>query len=337
MKRIAIIGTGGIANSVHMPSLRDISDAQVCAVCDLRPGRAKAASEYFGGVPYYDNYYTMLEESQPEGVFVLVQPDQTFRISVDCMAAGADVFCEKPAGITRFQLESLARVQQQTGAILQIGFNRQYIPLVKTVLDRMRELGPINQVNGHFFKNGDASFYGGCASSLECDVIHVADLLCSFAGCDVAKVQALASRIDSPVDNIWNASLVFENGVQGSIRSNYKTGGRTHAFEIHGPAASAYIDLGFGEASCQADIIYFGGQASFSLASTGTQDRNIEHFDGQKLAGSDEYYRYYGYYAEDEAFICSMETREEPVSNIHTAIRAMKLIDGIRTSSSLAE
>lgn len=332
MKRIAIIGAGAIANSVHMPSLRDIPEAKVCAVCDLIPQRAQAGAAYFDGAKWYDNYQLMLAQEKPDGVFVLVQPDQTFRISLDAMRSGADVFCEKPAGITMFQLESLARAQQECGVLLQVGFNRRYIPLVKKVVEIMQGLAPLNQVNGNFLKNGDASFYQGCASALECDVIHVADLLCSFAQCDPQEIHAVAGRINSPVDNAWNASFRFENGILGSIRSNYQTGGRTHAFELHSPAASAYIDLGFGVASCQADILYFGGHQSHSLASTGVQSEHIEHVDGCQIAGSDEYYRYYGYYDEDAAFLRSMETREAPLSTIQEAIRAMKLIDGIRTS-----
>lgn len=333
MKRIAIIGTGTIATNVHMPSLHDIPEAQVCAVCDLIPQRAQTAAEYFGGAKWYENYQRMLEQERPEGVFVLVQPDQTYRIALDAMRSGADVFCEKPAGITMFQLESLARAQKECGVLLQVGFNRRYIPLVKKVVERMEDLSDLNQVNGHFFKNGDASFYQGCASALECDVIHVADLLCSFAQSDPQRVRAIAGRINSPVDNAWNASFRFENGILGSIRSNYQTGGRTHSFELHTSSASAYIDLGFGTASCQADILYFGGRQSHSLASTGVQTEHIEHLDGREIAGSDAYYRYYGYYEEDVAFLRSMETREAAQSNIEDAIRAMKLIDSIRADA----
>ncbi len=332
MKRIAIIGAGAIASSVHIPSLKDIELAEVCAVCDLNTDRAKAGAAQFKSAKWYENYHTMLEQEKPDGVFVLVQPDQSYRIALDAMRAGADVFCEKPAGITMFQLESLARAQKENNVLLQIGFNRRYIPLVKKVREVFSSLSPLNQVNGCFFKNGDASFYDGCASALECDVIHVADLLCSFAQCDVSDATAFGGRSMSPVDNIWNSVFQFQNGMLGTIQSNYQTGGRTHAFELHCPDASAYIDLGFGSASCEADILFFGGQKSHSLASTGIQAEHFEHLDGREIAQSDEYYRFYGYYDEDLAFIKSMETRIPSEATIEDTIRAMKLIDMIRQS-----
>lgn len=333
MKRIAIIGLGGIANAVHIPSLKELPDARVAAVCDLESERAKAGAACFGLSQWYDNYRTLLRKETIDGAFVLAWPDQTYRIAQDCMRAGVDVFCEKPAGITMFQLESLKRTQQETGALLQIGFNRRYIPLIRTVFDKMAALAPLTQINGCFYKNGEAAFYDGCASSLECDVIHVADLLCAAAGCDVQSVQAMAGRVNSPVDNAWNAVFRYENGILGNIRTGYQTGGRTHSFELHSPKASAYINIGFGTAACEADIIYFGGTESHSMASTGVQDAQIEHLDGLALADSSDYHRYYGYYDEDAAFIQSMHTRVAAKPDIDDAIRAMKLIDAIRESA----
>ena len=33
--RVGVIGAGGMCNSVHLPSLRDMADVEVVAVCDL--------------------------------------------------------------------------------------------------------------------------------------------------------------------------------------------------------------------------------------------------------------------------------------------------------------
>ena len=35
----------------------------------------------------------------------------------------------------------------------------------------------------------------------------------------------------------------FDNGVTGTIKANYRVGGRIHRFEVHGPGVSAYINL----------------------------------------------------------------------------------------------
>ena len=40
--KVVVIGAGGIANSVHLPSLVEIEQANLAAICDLRPEKAEA-------------------------------------------------------------------------------------------------------------------------------------------------------------------------------------------------------------------------------------------------------------------------------------------------------
>lgn len=48
----------------------------------------------------------------------------------------------------------------------------------------------------------------------------------------------------------------FDNDITGIVKANYQTGGRVHTFEIHGPEAGTYINLGFGKAACEASILF---------------------------------------------------------------------------------
>lgn len=38
--RVAVVGAGGIARSVHLPSLKEMPDVELVAICDLVPGTA---------------------------------------------------------------------------------------------------------------------------------------------------------------------------------------------------------------------------------------------------------------------------------------------------------
>ncbi|MDR1902520.1 MAG: hypothetical protein LBQ88_09605, partial [Treponema sp.] len=86
-------------------------------------------------------------------------------------------------------------------------------------------------------------------------------------------------------------------------RANYRTGGRVHQFEIHGPGASAFIDLGFGGPGCGGKIIRTVKPGGQSLSAAGAGEQEILEFDGPTLAGSDSYEVYYGYHAEDRLFV----------------------------------
>ena len=76
--RIGVIGAGGIANGVHLPSLHELDEVQITAICDLRLEKAKAAAERFGDpcTRVYWNMYEMLEQEPLDGVLVLVEPDR---------------------------------------------------------------------------------------------------------------------------------------------------------------------------------------------------------------------------------------------------------------------
>ena len=51
--RVGVIGAGGIANGVHLPSLTEIEDCEVTALCDLRYEKAvKTAINRFHGGRY---------------------------------------------------------------------------------------------------------------------------------------------------------------------------------------------------------------------------------------------------------------------------------------------
>lgn len=331
--RVGVIGAGGIARSVHLPSLSDIEGCELSWICDLSPDKAHGAAEQWGVPVHGTSYGELLENHRPDAVFVLVQPDLTFRIAQDCLRAGCHVFTEKPLGITLFQAETLARTARERNVQCQVGLNRRFIPLIREVAARMRALGPIHQVDGWFYKNGDAAFYDGCASAFTCDAIHTIDLVRHLAGAEAARTAMLSARYgDSPVDNAWNALIAFENGVTGVVHSNYATGGRVHGFALHGSAASAYINIGFGAEACSARILHHV-TGTFSLASNGAGEQHIEELDGRALAGSDQYYRYYGYHAEDQSFIDALRSGTPVSCGAEDALGTMRLLERMKAEA----
>ena len=330
--RVGVIGCGGIGVGIHLLALKDIELCELAWTCDLIEERAKDAAEQFGAPKYGTLYKELLKEDKPDAVFVLVQPEQAFRISYDCMMAGCHVFVEKPFGITSYQSETLLRTAKQQGVQCQIGFNRRFIPLITEIKKRLETLGPIHQIDGWFYKNGDAAFYDGCSSAFTCDVIHVIDLVRHLAGGDAVKTFQVASRFgESPVNNSWNSLIAFDNGVVGVIHSNYESGGRVHGFTIHTSEAAIFINIGFGGAACEATILYSSGK-TFSLASQGAPILSEEKLDGLSIADSDRYEWYYGYGAEDTAFLEAIANGETVPCCAVDALKTIKLLDMMRNS-----
>ncbi|MDR2524837.1 MAG: Gfo/Idh/MocA family oxidoreductase [Oscillospiraceae bacterium] len=312
MYNIAVLGAGGIAGGIHLPLLARNPALRVASVCDLRPERARAAAERFDIPAVYTSYHEMLAKETPDAVFVLTQPDALFRAVSDCLLGGYPVFMEKPMGITAYQAQTLAAIARERDLLLHVGYNRRYIPLVVEALRILREVAPLSQAEGRFYKNSGAAFYGGCASAFPCDVVHCIDLVRHAMGQPVtgcALLETVAPEMAEAADraNSWHGVMRFAGGGSGVVRSHYATGGRVHGFEFHAPGASAYINLGFeGGADCEATILLAKGRGRQSLSAMGGAEHQSITLDGRALAGSNEYADYYGYRDEHKLFFAAL-------------------------------
>ncbi|MFL7810730.1 MAG: Gfo/Idh/MocA family protein, partial [Anaerolineae bacterium] len=146
--KVGVIGIGGIARNVHLLSLADMHDIELVAMCDIIEERASTMARQFEVEQVYTLYQEMLSKEELDAVFVLVEPANLYHVVWHCLDAGIDTFMEKPPGITLFQAESLRRKAEESGHTLQVGFNRRHIPLVRHVVELVKERTEITQVEG---------------------------------------------------------------------------------------------------------------------------------------------------------------------------------------------
>lgn len=325
--KVGIIGAGGIANGVHMPSLNEIEACEVVAICDLIGEKAKKLADKYGVKKTYTSYNEMFEKEALDAVYVLVQPDCTYRVAHDAITAGYHVMIEKPMGIDSYQAHSLARAAEASGKIVAVAMNRRHIPVVQEAIKRVRAVTEITEIDGRFMKFSDIDKGWHYASAYNCDIIHAIDLVRYLAQSEPKNAGTVIGRFNAPVDNAWLSAIAFENGILATLRANYRSSCRVHDFEIHGPKASAYINLGFGGQECEADILYGAGVSMYSSASAGVATETREHIDGISLAGGEKYYQYYGYKTEDQDFIRCIQTGTQPLCTAADAAKSMDMAE----------
>lgn len=329
---IGIVGAGNMAKNVHIPSFQELEGVNVTAICDRIVSKAEDLAKQFGIPAVYEQQEEMLETENLDGVAVYVEPASLFHVVRRCLETKLPTLMEKPPGITSFQAHSLARLAEENGVFLEVAFNRRYVPLVKKVVEFVRERTEISQIDGRFMKEGRADFDGGSLSAFDSDTIHVVDLVRTIAQSEPARVATVIDSNQSPVENMWNSVLKFENGITATVRANYLTGGRVHTFEIFGPGVSAFINLGFAEPGCNAKVILGTGSQGYSLAATGAGSVEVVEFDGMEIAASDEFRKYYGYFDEDRDFIESIRGGRLPECTIQDAAKSFDMVDMIHAS-----
>lgn len=129
MKRqvnIAVIGTGRIG-SVHTRNLvRNIHEANVVAVCDIRLEVAQAVADELGIERVVKDYHELLEDKDIEAVLIATNTNTHAFIVKDAARAGKQIFCEKPLALDLAEVDDVLDAVEKTKVKLQIGFNRRF-------------------------------------------------------------------------------------------------------------------------------------------------------------------------------------------------------------------
>jgi predicted dehydrogenase len=95
--KIGVIGCGGQANA-HMKTLvkmKETDNAEVIAVCDVFDKRAQEASQLTGGA-IAKHYHEILDNKDVDYVLIATPEHWHYQMTVDAIAAGKNIYCEKP-------------------------------------------------------------------------------------------------------------------------------------------------------------------------------------------------------------------------------------------------
>ena len=125
--RVAIIGTGGIANSHARGYQANTDTADVVAVCDVEEGRAQEFATKYGYPKAYSDVATLLREQRPDAVSICTPNYLHAPLTIQALEAGAGVLCEKPMATTLADAQRMKETAERTGKTLYIGFNHRFI------------------------------------------------------------------------------------------------------------------------------------------------------------------------------------------------------------------
>lgn len=146
--KLGIIGTGGICNNKHLPSLAKVSDqVEVVALCDLVEEKARATAERHGlrDAAIYTNYHDLLKDPSIDIVHVCTPNVSHCQITVDAFEAGKHVLCEKPMAATTADAQKMMEAWKKSGKKFTVGYQNRFrydVQVLKKACDA-GELGDI--------------------------------------------------------------------------------------------------------------------------------------------------------------------------------------------------
>jgi len=316
--RIAFIGAGNRAVGAHYPSLKEMRDAEICAVCELNEKRRERVAKRFRIPSQYSDYRDMVETEKPDVVYAIMPPHHVYDIAANVIEMGCNLIVEKPPALTSEQTRQLAILARKKKVITGVTLQRRFAPVIRTGKEMCEAIGPVHTAEAMFIKYtpaGSPPTYKGAIDQLTVDGIHAVDTLRYLCGGDVESVASDVRRIGADHLTVFLAIVKFSSGATGFLKSGYKMGRRVFAVEAHSEGIS-----------------FFGDPEEGGRVYTDGNVAPARILDAHKLSRSQKSYRAYGEHTMNRHFLDCIREGRQPETNLDDAIKTMELVEAIHRS-----
>jgi polar amino acid transport system substrate-binding protein len=315
--RLGLLGPGNFANSVIIPAFQ-AAGAELTSVAGGSGISAEAATRTVGFKRAAESEQALIADSELDAIAICTRHGTHAELASAALVAGKHVFCEKPLAMDEQELRSVLAAKEESGAVLAVGFNRRFAPLMRELREWVgggtRPITASYRVSAgtipadHWIH--DLAQGGGRAIG---EVCHFLDCVTYLSGSHVVQVHALGyGGPELPVqahDNLA-ITLLMADGSVGSIVyvADGASGVPKERFEV------------------------------FSGSRTGVLDdyRSLELFDGrssEKRAGRTQDK---GHRAEIAAFVAGVKAGRDPVPVAeveNVSLASFAVVESLRTGA----
>jgi len=247
--RVGVIGAGGYACLVHIPTLCKIERAEVTAICRRDPVRLGMVQEAFGIAHAFTDWQQMLDEAVLDAV-VVSTPHHLHAIpTIAALERGLHVLVEKPMALTSEEGGAMVQAAEKAKRVLMVGCPMRLKGKWQTVKSLITDgaIGQLRQINAahcfyrrwfwqtdqvpadigslirqltplpeEFVADWGRTWHGkpaemGGGAFIDLGAHHV-DLLLWLAGAPAKEVVAFTEQAGLPVDCFVSAQARLTNG-----------------------------------------------------------------------------------------------------------------------------
>ncbi|MGN6760466.1 MAG: Gfo/Idh/MocA family protein [Leifsonia sp.] len=231
--RVGVAGVGNIATIAQLPTLVARDDVELTAVV-TRKADPQPLMRRWGFGRAYSTVDAMLEAETLDAVFILTPRSEHVEATRSALAAGVDVFCEKPLATRADDALFLAQLADDGGRILMVGFNRRFAPVYEAGREAFGARGASFCVAQ---KNRAGSEYRATFEN----AIHMVDLLRWYCGGEPVEVNAHAAGDDPWQEDGVSALIRFDSGNTGVLMAARNAGAWSEKLDAYGDGVTATI------------------------------------------------------------------------------------------------
>ena len=264
--KLAVVGSGGIAQLVHIPAALRVNGGELVALCDIDEKVASGVARKFQVPAYYTDAQKMYDEVEIDAILNLTYHTQHREVTVQAAENGKHVMVEKPMGMSVGDCEEMISACRKAGVWLMLAFMKRFDPSLQWVKRNIDggELGDVFVVNSWYcdslhhmdYVKGFISEFlksGGKREKMEMDWhkemllghgVHHMDLL-HWIGGPVSSMTTRYTEIDRR-SFASNSIVEYENGSSGTfqlvgvVAKDWDEG-----LQVHGTGGSAEAEILF--------------------------------------------------------------------------------------------
>lgn len=147
---VGVLGAHAWAEKAHLPGYAAYDRANLVAICDIVPERARLMADKFGIKKVYSDPQELIDDPEVEMVDVCTPTDTHLPLSLAAIKAGKHVLSEKPLAHDARDAFAAARAADAAGVRTKLGFTFRYSPAVRQLQQWIKDgtLGEIFHVHG---------------------------------------------------------------------------------------------------------------------------------------------------------------------------------------------
>jgi predicted dehydrogenase len=238
--RIGLAGAGLHGTRYARHIVRDVSEARLIALTrrDAAAGRAQATEL---GCDYESGVDELVARPDIDAVVVVTPPIAHFHTTIAALKAGKAVLIEKPMVANVHEAEELRQAVERTGLPLMVAQTLRYNTVLRTVRERLGELGQVVQVRmAQRLEPSPLAWQrahqAADAGSILLTGVHMFDAVRWMFDDEVVEVFCRARQVQNPShEDFFAASIVLaRTGIHADLEISSFTQSRSCRIEIVG-------------------------------------------------------------------------------------------------------
>lgn len=272
--RLAIIGTGGMAN-MHAQRFVEIAGVRLAAVCDVDEARARDfAARHAPDALVFTDSAALLRDASVDAVSIVAPDVFHAPLALQALAAGRHVLCEKPLATNHRDAKRMANAAAKAGVVNMVNFSYRNAPAIQKAAQLVAsgKIGDVVHLEARYLQSwlvskswGDwrtspgwlwrLSTEHGSLGVLGDIGVHILDFA-SFPAGAIRRVQARlktfsslkGKRVGSYKLDANDSAIIqveFANGALGVIHTTRWATGHENSLTLalHGTKGALRVDL----------------------------------------------------------------------------------------------